>query len=73
MWLGCTLRAAIADIDHVQPHSAGGFTDAGNGKVMCHRHNVHKHVHGFIPQRLPDGGWIMLRPDGTRMQPPDAA
>jgi hypothetical protein len=72
-WLGCALRAAISEIDHLQAHTDGGLTDAANGKVMCHRHNVHKHANGNIPQRLPDGRWIMLRPDGTKMQPPDAA
>jgi hypothetical protein len=73
MWLGCTLRAAIAEIDHLQPHRDGGLTDAANGKVMCKRHNLHKHAHGYVPHRQPDGTWLMLRPDGTAMRPPDAA
>jgi hypothetical protein len=73
MWLGCTLRAAVSEIDHLQRHADGGLTDAANAKVMCKRHNLHKQAHGYVPHRQPDGSWILLRPDGTRMQPPDAA
>lgn len=72
-WLGCLLRAALSQIDHIEHHSRGGATDAGNGDVMCRHHNLLKHAHGYTPQRQPDGTWMLLRPDGTRMQPPDAA
>ena len=72
-WLGCLLRASLAQIDHLQPYSDGGPTDAANASVLCQRHNVHKHVHRYTPTRRPDGTWALARIDGTLLQPPDAA
>lgn len=72
-WLGCNLRAQIAEIDHLQPRSRGGPTDAANGKVMCDRHNIFKHTANYHVERMPDGTVLITRPDGTLLQPPDAA
>ncbi len=72
-WLGCTLRAQICDIDHLEPRSRGGPTDPSNGGTMCHRHNVFKHTGGFAVARRPDGTIHITRPDGTPLRPPDAA
>jgi len=36
-WLGCSLRAAISQIDHLDPHTNGGTTDPANATVMCGR------------------------------------
>jgi hypothetical protein len=72
-WLGCNLRAQIADIDHLQPRSRGGPTEPRNAKVMCHRHNLHKHTAGYTVTRQPSGTIHITRPDGTQLQPPDAA
>jgi hypothetical protein len=72
-WLGCTLRAQICDIDHLEPRSRGGPTDPSNSGIMCHHHNVYKHVHGFGAARRPDGTVEITRPDGTPLRPPDAA
>lgn len=72
-WLGCDLRAQIAAIDHLQPRSRGGPTDAGNGKVMCDKHNIYKHTAGYQVERRPDGTVQITRPDGTFLQVPDAA
>lgn len=72
-WFGCNLRAQIAQIDHLQPASRGGPTDAGNGKVMCKKHNLHKHRHGYTVERLADGTIHITRPDGTPLRRPDAA
>jgi hypothetical protein len=72
-WLGCTLRAQISDIDHLEPRSRGGPTDPSNGKIMCHHHNVFKHTAGFAVTRRPDGTIDITRPDGTLLAPPDAA
>ena len=72
-WLGCNLRAQISAIDHLVPRSRGGPTDASNGKVMCDRHNVFKHVNDYRVERLGDGTIAITRPDGTRLRPPDAA
>ena len=72
-WLGCNLRAQIADIDHLEPRSRGGPTSSRNGKVMCHKHNVFKHVNEFQVTRDPDGTLQIIRPDGSRLRRPDAA
>ena len=72
-WLGCTLRSQICDIDHLEPRSRGGPTDAANAKVMCDRHNIFKHVNGYTVERSPDGIIQITRPDGTPLGVPDAA
>jgi hypothetical protein len=73
MWLGCTIRAAVSQIDHLRPPSNGGLTDAANGAVACEHHNLFKHKHRYTAQRQPDGTWQFVRPDGSLLQPPDAA
>ena len=72
-WLGCNLRAQLAQIDHLQPASRGGPTDAANAKVLCKKHNLHKHTHGYVVERQPDGTITITRPDGTLLALPDAA
>lgn len=72
LWLGCTIRAAIAQIDHLISYSAGGPTDADNAGVMCEHHNLFKYRSGFDARRRPDGTWVITRPDGTVLRPPDA-
>ena len=72
-WLGCNLRAQISAIDHLEPRSRGGPTDARNGKVMCDHHNIFKHTAGYQVERSADGTIRITRPDGTRLRPPDAA
>jgi hypothetical protein len=63
----------IAAIDHLIPTSSGGPTDTANAKVMCDKHNVFKHTADYTIQRQPDGTITITRPDGTLLQPPDAA
>lgn len=70
-WLGCNLRAQMAAIDHLQPRSRGGPTDARNGKIMCDHHNIF--TADYTVQRLDDGTILIIRPDGTHLRPPDAA
>lgn len=72
-WLGCNLRAQIAEIDHLQPRSRGGPTDASNAKIMCDRHNIFKHTANYDVERRPDGTISITRPDGSVLRPPDAA
>jgi hypothetical protein len=71
-WLGCSLRAAISQIDHLTPHTNGGTTNTANATIMCGRHNLHKHQHRYTARRATNGNWVLHRPDGTPMQPPDA-
>ena len=68
-----TVAAEIADIDPLQPRSRGGPTNAANGKVMCDKHNIHKHATNYTIQRQPNGTIHITRPNGTLLQPPDAA
>lgn len=72
-WLGCNLRAQIAAIDHLEPRSRGGPTDARNGKIMCDHHNIFKHTADYRVERLADGTISITRPDGTQLSAPDAA
>jgi hypothetical protein len=72
-WLGCMLRARISAIDHRHEYSQGGATDAGNGEVLCDHHNRFKTQRDYRARRMPNGWWIIHRPDGTPLQPPDAA
>lgn len=72
-WLGCMIRAAIAQLDHIDDFTAGGPTNADNAAVMCEHHNQFKYRTRYQPQRQPDGTWHIHRPDGTTITSPDAA
>jgi Domain of unknown function (DUF222) len=72
-WLACMLRARISAIDHRHEYGQGGVTDAANGDVLCDHHNRFKSQHDYRARRLPNGWWVIRRPDGTPLQPPDAA
>ncbi len=72
-WLGCNLRAQISAIDHLEPRSRGGPTDASNAKIMCDHHNIFKHTKRYTVTRLPNGPIRITRPDGTTLTVPDAA
>ncbi len=73
IWLGCTIRAAISQIDHLHNPTDGGPTDAANAAVMCKHHNLFKYRNGYHARRDHTGLWHITRPDGTRLQPPHAA
>jgi hypothetical protein len=72
-WLGCLIRARIAAIDHAHDFADGGATDAANAEVLCTHHNRFKSTRGYRARRHDKGWWIIRRPDGTPLQPPDAA
>jgi len=69
-WLGCLIRARIAAIDHGHDFADGGATDA---EVLCRHHNRFKSTRGYRARRHDNGWWIIHRPDGTPLRPPDAA
>jgi len=73
IWLGCAIRAAISQIDHLHSHAAGGPTDAANAAVMCKHHNLFKYRNGYHARRTDNGAWHITRPDGTSLKRPDAA
>jgi hypothetical protein len=72
-WLACMLRARISAIDHRHEYAHGGATDAANGEVLCDHHNRLKSQRDYRARRMPNGWWLIRRPDGTPLQPPDAA
>jgi hypothetical protein len=72
-WLACLLRARISAIDHRHEHGQGGATDADNAQILCDHHNRYKSQRGYRARRLENGWWIIQRPDGTPLQPLDAA
>lgn len=72
-WLGCLVRARISAIDHKHEFAEGGATDAANGWILCDRHNLKKSERGYRARRHENGWWIIQRPDGTPLRPPDAA
>jgi len=73
IWLGCTIRAAISQIDHLQSHIDGGSTDAANAAVMCRNHNQFKSCNGYHARRDQSGDWTITRPDGSEFRAGDAA
>jgi hypothetical protein len=40
---------------------------------MCDYHNAIKSRCGYRARRLPNGWWVLQRPDGSLLRPPDAA
>jgi hypothetical protein len=72
-WLACLLRARISAIDHRHEYGEGGATSAANGQVLCDHHNRFKSQRDYRARRMPSGWWVIHRPDGTPLQPPDAA
>ena len=63
IWPGCGQHHHL-QIDHADPHSAGGATNQDNADLACGHHNRFKH-HGYTTRRAPNGTWHTYRPDGT--------
>jgi hypothetical protein len=49
---GCDEPADRCDVDHIEPHPAGGLTSQENGRLECRPHNRkhHMHDHGGVPR-----------------------
>jgi hypothetical protein len=69
LWSGCSASRRWLQADHDRPWRKGGCTDQDNANLLCGHHNRLKET-GYRPVRGPDGGWILLRPDGTEITPP---
>jgi hypothetical protein len=67
-WSGCDGTPGRQQCDHHDPWRSGGRTDVSNSDMGCGFHNRLKEA-GFRPVRRPDGGFDLLRPDGTRITP----
>lgn len=65
IWPGCGQHHHL-QIDHADPHSAGGATNQDNADLACGHHNRFKH-HGYTTRRAPNGTWHIYRPDGTKI------
>ncbi|MGH7361314.1 MAG: HNH endonuclease signature motif containing protein [Candidatus Methylomirabilales bacterium] len=39
----CDLPAEQCQVDHIEPHAAGGKTTQGNGRMACGHHNRDRH------------------------------
>ncbi len=63
---GCRRPAARTDLDHVQPHAAGGRTDCVNLCCLCRRHHRLKtHAPGWRFAMTPDGVLRVTTPSGV--------
>jgi hypothetical protein len=63
---GCRRPAARTDLDHVQPHAAGGVTDCTNLCCLCRRHHRLKtHAPGWRFTMTPDGTLLVTTPSGV--------
>lgn len=65
-WPGCDRPVSRCEIDHLEPHAAGGKTRQRNAGPCCGGHNRIKE-RGFRVWRDPTGEWRILRPDGTEL------
>lgn len=68
-WGDCTSPPHRQQRDHVRRWGALGHTNTENSDLACGYHNRLKET-GFRPIRRSDGGYDLLRPDGTRITPP---
>jgi hypothetical protein len=63
---GCRRPAGRTDLDHVQPHAAGGRTDCVNLCCLCRRHHRLKtHAPGWRFAMTPDGVLRVTTPSGV--------
>lgn len=68
-WADCSSPPHRQQCDHSTPWGSDGRTDPRNSDLACGYHNRLKET-GFRPVRRPDGGYDLVRPDGTRITPP---
>jgi hypothetical protein len=70
---GCRLPAFRSELDHIVPFGrAGGRTSAPGMCVLCKRHHQAKTRHGWLLERLPDGGLQWTSPSGRVFGEPQA-
>ncbi len=61
---GCRKPARFCDLDHIQPHSAGGPTSEKNMLALCRRHHRAKHEGGWTVQRAGGDTAVWASPTG---------
>ena len=64
--------APIRHVDHLQPHTSGGSTSAGNGQGLCESCNYAKDAPRWRARPEPDGSVVVTLPTGHqhRTRPP---
>jgi len=66
---GCDRPVAWCQLHHLRWWSHGGATDLPNLACACAFHHHLIHDEGWNLARRADGGWRLLRPDGTTVDP----
>ena len=59
------MHGELCEVDHLTEWSDDGRTDSHNGGPRCGAHNRHKHRAGWRTVRVPTGGLVDHRADGT--------
>jgi hypothetical protein len=49
---GCDVPITGCDVDHREPHDAGGRTEEANGELQCEAHNRHADLHHRRPSDI---------------------
>lgn len=61
-WPGCDRPPSWAEAHHINPFGAGGKTDLADGLLLCRRHHLLLHNHGWRVERAPSDGEFVLIP-----------
>ena len=61
MFGGCDRPASWCEAHHVDPYEPGGPTDLDNGILLCRRHHMLLHDHGWRIDRAGDG-YVLIPP-----------
>jgi hypothetical protein len=58
---GCDRPASWCEAHHIDPYDPGGPTDLDNGILLCRRHHMLLHDHGWRIERAGDG-YVLIPP-----------
>jgi len=58
---GCDRPASWCEAHHIDPFGKGGRTDFDNGILLCRRHHLLLHDHGWRIEHVP-GGFVLIPP-----------
>lgn len=61
MFGGCDRPASWCEAHHIDPYDPGGPTDLDNGILLCRRHHMLLHDHGWRIDRVGDG-YVLIPP-----------
>jgi hypothetical protein len=72
-WPGCDRQPSWCEAHHTNPYSTGGTTDLTNGVLLCRRHHLLLHNHGWRIEHTPSKELQLIPPasiDPTRKPRP---